>query len=341
MEDRKSIVLFGGRICEELNKRNLFPEQNYNVMRMETMLNAANFPDGSLPEEVRMEQYDFLVMDLQSAIEERISNTVSPDRMQEWIRRLAEEIKQRFPEERLLLLHVFRPPYYVIDDRIRVQTVKPYGELIREVEQAFLECCACHVISLHNCYFSRKPYGGKLALYSFEDEYYQEIVQRINAYLLEGRSVFGDGPDYSYGLDRFRRYFRTLETKAFYLFLDRSRILEDLVLYFTPEFLERYGDILVHLAKQAGTGREMGFYLPMTEGYGTERGEELAKILRAFDAVCKGEYQKTDVDYLYLFEKGMRSQPVLEELRKWAKDNLEAVGLKHPKQITLDRKSVV
>lgn len=330
----KSVLLFGGRICEELYKSMLFPKQDYNVLRIETMLDYASFPKGISKIDREYENCNLVVIDLQSVVEELILKKISWEISSEWLGNLGAEMKQKFSEENIVLLHVFRPPYYVIGNRIRVQSSKPYEELINDVEQVFLEQCKCHVISLHNCYFSLKPYGETLSLYRYENEYYQEVVHRIDTYLQKQKNIFDLGICFAYAVNRFQRYFWTLEKKAFLLFLNQDRMLEDLVLCSTPEFLKQYRESILYLADHAGTDADIKEYHSLIMEQASDCSCEFADIMKAFDAVHKKEYDKNDVNYSLLFLNGMRMQALLDELRSWGKSNRKELGLKHQKQIT-------
>lgn len=333
MEDKKTILLFGGRICEELSKRMSCSKQ-YEVIRKESMLSYHNFPDGIKKSDIYNCEYDLVIIDLQAVVEELIQETVPQEQVLMWITQFGEDMKQHFTADRVVMLHAFRPPYYVIENRLRVQSKEPYVELIRSVEEAFLCQCKCHVISLHNCYFSCKMYGKKLYMYGFEDEYYQEVVARIDSYLLLQNDIFDSRVNFAYSVGRFRRYFWTLEKKAFYLFLDASCILENLVLCSTPEFLAKYQSIILKLAEICGTNGEIAHYRTALKELPCNCKEEFANILEAFNAVQKKQYERADVDYLSLFTNGMRISSLLDELRAWAEVNLKTLGLVHRKQIT-------
>ena len=96
---------------------------------------------------------DLLVIDFQAVIEECISNTLTVDRAVVWTKQFASHLLSHIAPEQILLLHVFRPQYYVIKNRIRVKASNPYLQYIQTIEQAFLDQVDCHIISLDNCYF--------------------------------------------------------------------------------------------------------------------------------------------------------------------------------------------
>lgn len=333
MENKKTVFLFGGRICEELYNRKIFSGQ-YDVIRMESMLSYHNFPYGIKDNEICRCKYDLVIIDMQAVVEELIQENISQEQLIPWVRQLGGEILQCFTADRVVMLHVFRPPYYIIENRLRIQSDKPYTELIESVEKAFLEQCECHVISLHNCYFSCKPYGGELSLYGFEEEYYQEVAARIDSYLFHQNDIFGESAKFAYAVERFRKYFWTLEKKAFLLFLDSTHILENFVLCSTPEFLDKYRDTILKLAEVCGTNGEIACYRMAIEDLECNHKAEFMNVLEAFDAVLSQQYERADVDYLSLFVNGMRISVLLDELRKWAGENLKNLGLVHRKQVT-------
>ena len=166
MSNSKSLLLFGGRICQELHRRNFFPDE-YQITYIDKMLSTRNFPNAALPAKATDLPYDFIVIDFQALIEECITRSLSQEEALTWMDKFSSDIALHFSANQILLLHVFRPQYYIVKNRIRSKTANDYIPLIQAIEQAFHDKIACHTISLHNCYFSFKPYGQKLALYRF------------------------------------------------------------------------------------------------------------------------------------------------------------------------------
>ena len=75
MNQQKSLLLFGGRICQELS-RQPFLSKDYQVTYIDSLLNTQHYPDAVLPKEIGTDiRPDLLVIDFQAVIEECISNT--------------------------------------------------------------------------------------------------------------------------------------------------------------------------------------------------------------------------------------------------------------------------
>lgn len=333
MSNTKSLLLFGGRICQELNKRNYFSD-DYNITYIDKMLNTSNFPEAVLPNQATDRSYNFVIMDFQALVEECITHSLTQEDALAWIDKLSSNIASHFPPEHILMLHVFRPPYYIVKNRIRSKAVNDYIPLIHAIEQAFLDKLACHKISLHNCYFSFKAYDQKLALYRFEDTYYHEIIHRVDAWFRTQTDIFDAAPWFPYSLERFLFYFDTLEKKAFNLFLDQTQVLEDFVLCSSPAFLEKHKAALLYLADGNNTNQTISYYLKKLENQSFDDCSELCQVLQAFDAVRQQKYRKKNTDYNCLFLNNFRIPSLLSAIQKWAKPQLNKLGLTHRKQIT-------
>ena len=333
MSNSKSLLLFGGRICQELHRRNFFPDE-YQITYIDKMLSTRNFPNAALPANATDLPYDFIVIDFQALIEECITRSLSQEEALTWMDKFSSDIALHFSANQILLLHVFRPQYYIVKNRIRSKTANDYIPLILAIEQAFHDKIACHTISLHNCYFSFKPYGQKLALYRFEDAYYHEIVYRIDTWFQTQTDIFDTEPYFPYSLDRFLSYFDTLEKKAFNLFLDQTHILEDFVLCSSPEFLSKHQAALLYLANDNNTNQSIQVYLKKLQNQHFDSISELCQVLQAFDAVRRHKYNQKNIVYNCLFSNGFRIPSLLNAIQKWAKPQLNQLGLTHRKQIT-------
>ena len=70
MNQQKSLLLFGGRICQELS-RQPFLSKDYQVTYIDSLLNTQHYPDAVLPKEIGTDiRPDLLVIDFQAVIEE-------------------------------------------------------------------------------------------------------------------------------------------------------------------------------------------------------------------------------------------------------------------------------
>lgn len=334
MNQQKSLLLFGGRICQELS-RQPFLSKDYQVTYIDSLLNTQHYPDAVLPKEIGTDiRPDLLVIDFQAVIEECISNTLTVDRAVVWTKQFASHLLSHIAPEQILLLHVFRPQYYVIKNRIRVKASNPYLQYIQTIEQAFLDQVDCHIISLDNCYFSFKPFNEKLALYRFEDAYYQDIAHRVHVWFQSKTDIFNTPPYFPLSLERFCTYFNTLEKKAFHLFLNDQHLLEDLVLCASPDFIEQYKPILLYLADDNHTDLPAKTYLRKLEGQTFDHLSEFCQIFEAFDSVRQKNYKQRNINYDALFLHHFRIPSLLQDIQKWAKPQMKKLGLLHRKQIT-------
>ena len=70
MNQQKSLLLFGGRICQELS-RQPFLSKDYQGTYIDSLLNTQHYPDAVLPKEIGTDiRPDLLVIDFQAVIEE-------------------------------------------------------------------------------------------------------------------------------------------------------------------------------------------------------------------------------------------------------------------------------
>ena len=80
--------------------------------------------------------YDFIVIDFQALIEECITRSLSQEEALTWMDKFSSDIALHFSANQILLLHVFRPQYYIVKNRIRSKTANDYIPLIQAIEQA-------------------------------------------------------------------------------------------------------------------------------------------------------------------------------------------------------------
>ena len=99
MNQQKSLLLFGGRICQELS-RQPFLSKDYQVTYIDSLLNTQHYPDAVLPKEIGTDiRPDLLVIDFQAVIEECISNTLTVDRAVVWTKQFASHLLSHIAPE--------------------------------------------------------------------------------------------------------------------------------------------------------------------------------------------------------------------------------------------------
>ena len=91
MSNSKSLLLFGGRICQELHRRNFFPDE-YQITYIDKMLSTRNFPNAALPAKATDLPYDFIVIDFQALIEECITRSLSQEEALTWMDKFSSDI---------------------------------------------------------------------------------------------------------------------------------------------------------------------------------------------------------------------------------------------------------
>ena len=327
----KKVLLIGGKTCKFLVEDNYFNEMLI-VECYENTLTSKMENRESLAKAFE-EKRDLTIVDLTNVVEEVIKKQKTVDEVKIWIDSWKDLLKPPYNKE-VLLLKIHRPEYYVVGTHVRKTVVNQYREVIDEIEQYFAECTGCFVTGFEDGYFSQKQKGKKVELYTFEEEYYWEIANRVWHYYRLKKNEFSDRPEMRYNIKRVKRLYKTLERKAFLKFLDPQILLECLLWYATPEFLNEYGSLIEKVEAELGRNCQIDEIESCFSKDASEKEQQFVAIMRVVDAFMREEFDASECDALPFFKAGLRCPQLLELMREMAAEKKESLGLQHKKVIT-------
>ena len=259
----KSCLLFGSRLALDL-KDYLNVEIEGEIIGISPLSNEATYETF---ERVCKNRPDYLILDLCSVthflydLEQRLFTYKGANSIPEKVVELydpvesytgsmkknfldfLETVNQFFSEQRILLIGVEEPQFFVIGQQLREYKKKSSSKkykYIKRLEQEFIERTGAQYISLSKFYFIRKRKGYLLNTEIFETGFYKNVSHAIDEYIATG-TLSDKAPKFDISLDRYIDYqFRTILYKAFYCFLNIEIFTDGMVLSSPREFVIKY-----------------------------------------------------------------------------------------------------
>ena len=259
----KSCLLFGSRLALDL-KDYLNVEIEGEIIGISPLSNEASYETFK---RVRKNNPDYLILDLCSvthflydlkerlftykganSIPEKVAELYDPvesytGSMEKNFLDFLETVNQFFSEQRILLIGVDEPQFFVIGQQLREYKKKASSKkykFIKRLEQEFIERTGAQYISLSKFYFIRKRKGYLLNTEIFETGFYKNVSLAIDEYIATG-TLSDKAPKFDISLDRYIDYqFRTILYKAFYCFLNIEIFTDGMVLSSPREFVIKY-----------------------------------------------------------------------------------------------------
>lgn len=243
--------------------------------------------------------------------------------------RLAKVVKKHFADKHIILLHTHHPVFWLAGNNLRVNQTFVYSETKKkwmdDFEQYFHDKTKCCFIDVTKFYFYDKEPGKPLTNVIFEPYCYKDVAQRIQD-ILNGGDGSAARPAFAFSLKRYAAYQFTLQKKPFPMFLDKDYFLDKLVLSASAEFVQQYYDELITLDLLDWSNRNKSLKLISILSI----RDELKQIVFALDAVLRGKYHETGIQYDVMFRNGVVPDEIIMELKKYAEKHFDVL----PIQIT-------
>ena len=129
-----------------------------------------------------------------------------------------EIIKNHFKSKRIILVSSYVPVYYTVGRQVRTHKNKfKHNNWYAHFEKRFIEKTNCIYYNKSRFYFNEKRKGEDIKYAFFESEYYTEAKRDFLS--IVKRKSFSHKPDYNFSLNRYVRYYLTLDKKFLSAFL--------------------------------------------------------------------------------------------------------------------------
>ena len=331
MEKKRRILLYGGKICKILDEGGYFPDDLYKVRKIVPPLCMKKSPPRTMKFLLKTAPADLILVDLAALLEEYIKAPKEKAAVLDYAKAAGRIFAGT--NRPVVLLHVNRPIFAVVEDKLRNQDVNAHAEKIKAIEESFAGESHCMICDLSNAYFSKKYYGEAASLYHFEEEYYKEIVARVTTFLGEGGDTFSAHADIGFCMERLIRYYDTISVKAFRSFLQTGNVKDELLLSASKSYLTENKVDLINWYEQ---DEEMPVEVSDGSGILSDENKEiiLKNALLMTRHILEDRYDSGAVDFVSYFAHGFRSEKLLGKVRIWVRDHIEEVGIRHQKQVT-------
>lgn len=229
--------------------------------------------------------------------------------------RLIAVIAGHFSARNIILIHTHNSPFWLAGNSLRAE-ISPGADAVHAawleaLEKEFCQKSGCHFVDVTKFYFYRKEAGRPLTNVVFEDECYLDVAQRIRE-IANGGSGKAERPNFEYSLDRYARYYFTLQKKPQQVFLNSNYFLDKLILCSSDNFVKQYRESLLEL--DLLDWHDPGKALALLRKFDPD--SLLTKICAAFFAVCNKEYGLHDTDYALMFRSEVVPEEVIADLKK-------------------------
>lgn len=251
-----------------------------------------------------------------------------PEYIDTAIDHLTRTVVKYFPSDRIILLHTQLSDYHLTGNQLRVNqtfvATPTQKQWMQDLEDCFRKKTGCHYVDVTRFYFYQKEPGRSLTNVIFEKECYLDLVNRIEA-IISGGSGSALRPDFSLSLDRYVKYYFTLQKKPQRVFLNPDYFLDNLILSSSDSFVKQYREELLALDKLDWNQPETALqHMKQQDPSGI-----LTRVFTAFYAVCQEDYKNNDADYALMF----RCEVVPDVLISYLKEKYAPLALLLPSQI--------
>lgn len=251
-----------------------------------------------------------------------------PDYIDTAIDHLSKTVTKHFPSDRIILLRTQLSDYHLTGNQLRVNqtfaATPKQKQWMQDLEDCFRKKTGCHYVDVTRFYFYQKEPGRSLTNVIFEKECYLDLADRIKS-IISGKNAGAPRPNFSLSLDRYVKYYFTLQKKPQRVFLNPDYFLDNLILSSSDSFVKQYREELLALDKLDWNQPETALqHMKQQDPSGI-----LTRVFTAFYAICQEDYKNNDADYALMF----RCEVVPDMLISNLKEKYAPRALMLPNQI--------
>ncbi len=231
-----------------------------------------------------------------------------------WMDHYIEGLLKTFNKNRIILIHMPCPRYYVSHEQVRLYNGKQqdqYNQVIAAMEAYFVEKTNCYHIDVNRYYYLRQKANGDYNMATFEHACHAHVRRIIRTIVrtIPQQRYFNE-EEFFIRVHRYIRYYDSVWYKGMQrLFLDERKFLDHLVLSLGKKSLEVYERELIRFYDEGFESFEDIF-----QNYNFHFIEGLKELLKVVRALWEGNIYRENVDYALAWETQMPILPRLIQL---------------------------